>query len=269
MLYCVLGVVVTYFGRLLLDRYTDLANLGVYSFFLMLTLQVNGLWSSFNRAWTPEIFSKFLEDRKKAIENVEFMVFFSSFVYLLAIAAFIIIGKLFLFKLLFKEIYLSNIYLFFVLLLVPLFTGIYMAAYPLYYYENRTKMILLITILLSGITIFLTLFMVRLFGSMGAALAFFVVTMLTPPIYFFAFKKIMQIPSRIINFSLFIAGLMLVNVVIFLKTSSSVLFLIFIIFGVALAYKMGNLSKKKYLFFDFLRNIWKVIKPMRVARPLN
>jgi len=255
MLYSILGVVVIYFSRLLLDRYTDLATLGVYSFFLMLTLQINGLWSSFNRAWTPEIFSRFLENKEKVIENIKFMVFFSSFIYLLVIALFIIIGELFFFKLAFKEIYLSNIHLFYILLLAPLFNGIYTAAYPLYYYRNKTKLILFISLLLSVVNILLTLFMVRFFDSTGAAISFFTVAMLSPLIYLLSFKKIMQIPKEIIDWTLILSALMIFNIFILLKTSSLLLFLLITILGAVLAYKIGKLSKKRYLFFGLLKRV--------------
>ena len=257
MLYTSLGVVMVYFSRLLLDRYTDLTTLGVYSFFLMLTLQINGLWSSFNRAWTPEVFSKFLEDKRKAVENVKFTVFLLSFGYLLAFAFLIILGELFLFKLLFKEIYLSNIYLFYILLLGPLFNGIYIAAYPLYYYENKTKRILFISLLLSGINILLTFFMVKFFSQIGAAISYFLMSTLDSIFYLVAFKKIMKIPSEIIGWTFLLSALMILNIGILLKTSSSFLFLISIILAAVLAYKIGNLSQKKYLFLDILRDIKK------------
>ena len=181
------------------------------------------------------------------------MAFFSSLVYLLAFAFLIIIGELFLFKLVFKEIYLSNIHLFYILLLAPLFAGIYTAAYPLYYYENKTKIILFISLLLSGINIFLTFFMVKFFSQTGAALSYFIMSILMVFSYLFAFKKIMQIPEEIINWSFFLSAVMILAVIALLETSSSILFLIFIILGTILAYKIGGLNKKKYLFFNFLK----------------
>ena len=253
MLYTSLGVVMVYFSRLLLDRYTDLTTLGVYSFFLMLTLQVNGLWSSFNRAWTPEVFSKLSEDKEKAIENVKLMAFLSSFFYLLVLALLIIFGELFFFKILFKEIYLSNLYIFYILLLGPLFSGIYTATYPLYYYKEKTKIILFLSLILSSVNIVLTFFMIKFFGQNGAALSFFIATMLMTIVYLFTFKKIVQIPRQIINWVLLLSGLMTISVLIFLKTFSSILFLLFIIFGIFLVYRIGNLNKQKYLFINLLK----------------
>lgn len=255
MLKASLGILVVYFGRILLDRYTNLATLGVYSFFLMFTLEINKLWSSFNQAWTPKIFSEFLEDREKVIKNVEFMTFLLSFLYLLTIALFIVIGELFLFKLIFKEIYLTDIYLFYILLLVPLFSGIYIVSYPLYYYESRTKRVLLISFLISGFDILLTFFVVRAFGQKGAALSVFIMSILSTFIYLLTFKKLMQIPAKIINWTFLLSVLMILSVGILLKTLSPVLFLIFVISGAILAYKIGRLSERKYLFLDLLKEM--------------
>jgi len=255
MLYSAFGITVLYFSRLLLGRYTDLTTLGVYSFFLMLTLQANGLWSSFNRAWTPEIFTQFLEDKKKAIENVQFMAFFASFAYLLFFSLFIILGELFLFKLALKEIYFSHRYLFYILLLGPLFTGIYTAVYPLYYYKHKTRRILFVSILINAANISLTFFLVRLFSQTGAALSYFIISIVTVFGYLFAFQKIMQIPPKIIHWTLLLSVLMLLNVAILLKTSSVILFLMVLIFGAVLAYKLGELGKKNYLVFDFIKSI--------------
>jgi len=255
MLYLTFSIIISYFSRFLLDRYTNLSTLGVYSFFLTLTLQVNGLWSSFNRAWTPEIFSQFLVDKKRALDNVKFMVFFSCFFYLIVMAAIIILGNLFLFKLIFKEIYLSNIYLFYIILLVPFFTGIYTAAYPLYYYENRTKRILAISLAVSGVNILLSLFLVKAFGLRGAAISYLTVIILYVIVYLLAFKKAMKIPPEIINWTFFLSALMAFAVGILLKSRSSVLFVIFIIFAAVLAYIFGDLSKKKYLLFNLVNEL--------------
>jgi len=255
MLYGFMGVIIMYFSRILLGRYADLATLGVYSFFLTLTLQVNGLWGGFNKAWTPEIFSKFLKDKKKTIENVKFMTFLSSFLYLSVFALLIILGKLFLFKLIFKEIYLLNISIFYILLLGPLFTGIYTVVYPLFYYKKRTKRVLFVSLMLNLFNISLSFFMVKLFSQTGAALSYFIMSVLMVFSYLFAFKKIMQIPSKIISWAFLLSGLMILGVITLLKTSSPVLFLMFIILGAVLSYKIGELDKKKYLLFDFLRDI--------------
>jgi hypothetical protein len=97
--------------------------------------------------------------------------------------------------------------------------------------------------------------MVKNFAQIGAALSYFLISILNAIIYLFTFKKIIQIPKEIINWTLFLSSLMVLNIIIFLKTSSPVLFLVFIILGIILAYKIGNLSEKKYLFVNLLNEI--------------
>ena len=81
MLYSTLGTVVMYIGRIFLDRYASLSTLGVFGFFLAMALQVAAIWATFNRAWTPEIFSQLKENKERALDNVKTMVFLSSFFY--------------------------------------------------------------------------------------------------------------------------------------------------------------------------------------------
>ncbi|MFH0791977.1 MAG: oligosaccharide flippase family protein [bacterium] len=250
MLYAAFGVLISYFSRLLLGGYADLATLGIYSFFLMLTLQVNGFWGSFNRAWTPEVFSRFSEDKEKGISDVQFMIFFSSFIYLIGLAFLIIFGELFLFKLIFKEIYLRNTNLFYILLIGPLFTGIYTAAYPLYYYENKTKKILALSVILSLISILFSLILIKNFSQQGAAVSYFLISEIIAVVYILAFKKAMSIPKKIINWTIFLSVLMAIAVVVLLKTEMPFLLLLFVIFGAIAAFIFGDLRKKIYILLS-------------------
>jgi O-antigen/teichoic acid export membrane protein len=244
MLYAIFGVLISYFGRLFLDKYTDLATLGVYSFFLMLTLQVSGLWSSFNRAWTPEIFSRFNDDKEKGIADIQYMVFFLSFIYLMGLALVIIIGELFVFKHIFNEIYLKNISLFYILLIGPLFTGIYTVTYPLYYYENKTKKILILSIVLSLISIIMSLLLIKNYNQQGAAISYLLISQLATIVYLFTFRKTMNIPMVIINWTIFLFVLMNMAVFVLLKTAMPFLLLLFMFLGAVVAFILGGLRKR-------------------------
>ena len=252
MLYITIGITINYFGRIVLERYVSLQALGIYSFFLIFTLQVNGLWSSFNRAWTPEIYSRFSDNKKKVYENIKSVVVLSCFLYLLLFITFIVAGKLFLFNLLFKNIYISNINVFYILLIGPLFTAIYTAAYPLYYYEKKTKKVLFISVLLAVSNVVLTFFMVKLFNQVGAAISFSFMSAATALIYLGAFKKSMGIPSEIIHLTVSLIGIMALAVVIFLRTSSTFLFLGTLSLGVVAVYRIGNLFRNRDIFVEYL-----------------
>jgi len=250
MIYGAIGIFIGYFSRILLDKYTTLEVVGIYGFFLIITSQVNGLWGSFNRAWTPEIFSKLLKDKEKTLADIEYATFFLSFAYLLIFFLLVVVGKTFLFRFIFKEIYLSNIYILYILLLAPLFTSVYTVCYPLYYYENKTKRIMFISLLISGINLLLTLFLVNYFGQTGAAVIYLMMSALTLFIYSFVFKKIARIPAKIINWSYLLVLMSSLSVLMLLMYKSSFLFLLPIILTIFMAYKMGNLYDKKYLLLD-------------------
>jgi len=255
MLYSILGTIVMYAGRIFLDKYASISTLGVYGFFLIVMLQINAIWSTFNKAWTPEIFSQLKENKKRALENVKSMAFISSFVYSIFFIMLIIFKQVGLLGLFIKPIYLSNIYILYILLLAPLFTGIYTSAYPLFYYKKKTGMILMISIALNFLSIALTFFMVKSFSQMGAALSYFISSALSVFVFLFAFKKDMGISSSIIKWALFVFSAAVLGIYIFLETSSSILLLFIFVAIALLAYKFGSLSKKQYL----LVSLWKDI----------
>jgi len=57
-IYSAMGVVTIYSSRLFINSNLSLELLGIFSFFNVIINQINGLWSSFNKAWTPEVFTK-------------------------------------------------------------------------------------------------------------------------------------------------------------------------------------------------------------------
>ncbi len=93
MAYTVLGTLAVYAGRVLLDHYTNLATLGVYSVFLTFALQLNGVWNSFNRAWTPETFAALNADRDRAIGRISRMITFFTAVYLTGVIVLMVVCR--------------------------------------------------------------------------------------------------------------------------------------------------------------------------------
>ena len=252
MLYIIIGITISYFGRVVLERYASMQTVGIYSFFLIFTLQVNGLWSSFNRAWTPEIYSRFSDNKEKVYADIESVAFLSCFFYLFLFIAFIVVGKLFLFELLFENIYVSNINVFYILLIGPLFTAIYTSAYPLYYYEKKTQKVLFISVLLSVSNVVLTFFMVKLFNQIGAAISFSFMMAVTALCYLGAFRKSMGIPKKIIRLTVTLLIIMTFAVFLFLRTSSTFLFLGTLFMGLGAIYRIGNLFRTKDIFVGYL-----------------
>jgi len=255
LLYSGSNIIVSYFGRLLLDRYTDLATLGIYSFFLSLTLQINGLWSSFNRAWTPEIFTNFSADKKKAMDQIASMGYAVSFLYLVIVGLFVLAGKLFLFEFLFQAVYLANINLFYILLLAPLFTGIYTVTYPLYYYENKTMRIFFLSFGLAILNIALTFFMTKFYSQTGAALSYLLVSIITVFVFIFPFRKSMAIPNEILRWPVLLSMLTILSILTILISDSSLLFMVTILCGVLMSYHMGKLSQHRHALWGFIKEL--------------
>lgn len=239
MLYAAFGVIITYFGRLLLASYVNLAILGIYSFFLTITLQINGFWGSVNRAWTPEIFSKISKQKSSALESAKTFSYVFVFLYLAGFTILIAIGESFLFGWLFKPEYIDKLHLFYVLLLGPLFTGIYTAFYPFYYYENKTTLIFFISLFLSGLQIFASIFFIKLWSDTGAAFSFYLMSGISTITYIFFFRRQIDNYQEQLRFLVVLSLSTLVSVMTLLVTSSSLLFALaisattIVIFGIA------------------------------------
>jgi len=249
------NVFVTYFSRILLDMYTSLATLGIFSFFLSLTIQINGLWSSFNRAWTPEFFSRLPDHREKAMDELISLGYLMSFLYLAAVGILIVAGNIFLFASIFKSVYISNINLFYILLLGPLFTGIYTIAYPLYYFEKKTSRILLVSLALSAVNFGLTFFMIRFYHQTGAALSYVVISIITAFAYLLSFRKSMSIPAEIFRWTLVLSVLAIAGIIIILTTESAFLFFVVILGGILLSFTKSRLLQRSDDLVIFIRGL--------------
>jgi len=260
MLYGFLGIVVLYFSRIILSWHVDLHSLGIYSFFLTIVLQINGLWNTFNRAWTPEIFHSISKDKDKAVEQTAFMVFFSSFIYLLAIFFIMAAGELFLFKMIFKDIYFLNRMILYILLIGPVFTGIYISIYPLCYYRKKSSKILAVSTFVSVLNILLVVLLVSAFSVLGAALSYLAASALTALVYVLAFKKDAGIPSRVIFWTVFLSLFLSAGTLLFVATEAVWLFLPIILLGCVISFKAGRISEKKTLLLDIFKELKLKIK---------
>ena len=258
MLGTLVGVFVSYWGRFLLDQYTNQTTLGVYSFFLMFALNIHFVWHSFNQAWTPKIFFELSHDREKAFNDTKTVIFSFSFLYLIGLSILIFVGDLFLFPLIFKKDYLMNLNVFYILLLAPLFSGFSVITYPLIYYPNETRKIMIISMFSSLIMIFVTIFFVKLLNQNGAGLSYLIMTIFGLSLYLFVFRKIVGIPPIILNWVLFLSGIMLINVLFLLLVSSIYLFVAILLLGAIISYRKGNLSTNlcyiKNVVFNKIRN---------------
>lgn len=246
MAYSLFAVVVTYFGRVMLNNVADLATLGIYNLFFMITLQINGVWSSFNRAWTPTMFDNFLQNREGAVDDIRSFIFKSSIIYLAVLMLFVFLGELFFFKYLFKPEYLEKIPLFYVLLTAPIFSGIYTATYPLFYYEKRTIRILVISSLISCLTIIISALLISKFSQTGAAVSYLLSSILAPILYFMGFRKHIALPDGVIFLTYLLSALMILSAMVLIKTCVHS-FLLVLLLALAFAVHISGMHFKDLL----------------------
>jgi O-antigen/teichoic acid export membrane protein len=153
-----------------------------------------------------------------------------------------LINKTAFFDFLLKLEYRSNIHILFILLIGPLFSGISVITYPLFFHPNRTKRVFFISAVVSLVNILITVPLIRILGSMGAALSFVFVNIIGIIIYLFSFRRVITIPAHLINWVMqlfLIAGFGILFLTYF---HSDYLFLCFILIGAILSYRKINIS---------------------------
>ncbi|MFZ2784338.1 MAG: polysaccharide biosynthesis C-terminal domain-containing protein [Sediminibacterium sp.] len=241
MFYSIVGVISLYASRLFLQKNLSLESVGVFSFFLVIVYQFNGLFSSFNKAWTPEVYAK-LENggSKDFLANSAFSIVFLYLTFLLLGA---LIGNFFIFDHIFRPEYLKQIHVFLILLTFPLFAGVYTVYYPLFYLENKTKDILVISIINSSANILLLYFFIQSFGVNGAAIGTVINSVLGLIVYLIYFRKIVNLsPKMIFWLSSLSFGAILLSVLV-IHTKQLTFFYLILLSLMILTFKLGGLRK--------------------------
>jgi len=249
----VIGVSGSYFGRFLLDRYTDLSTLGVYSFFLMITTNIHMLFHGFNQAWTPKIF---YQKNTKVKDDIPVLVFKTvslfCFLYMAGLTFLTLMGQTPVFELILKKEYILGLNVFYVMLLGPLFSGISVILYPVIYYHKNPAKILNTSLACSVISISINLFMVRYYGIKGAALSYLLTNVIALFLYLMVFKKEIDFKTANTRY-LFLMMLMLsVGAATSMITHNTYILVAFLSIMMFFSYKRNDI---KDLLSKFVLNI--------------
>lgn len=184
-----LGVVVVYTQRLVIDEYASIYILGIFGFFAAIAIQLNGFWASLNRAWTPEFFTLVENDPARGLKLLQGMLVLVGVAYPILLAFYVAVGEAFFNDLVFKAAYAEYIDIFYLLLLGPLFNGLYTVAYPLYYHSLKTYRIIVISIFLAISNLLFSIFLIRHWGVVGAGIASVLLSMITAVTYLSCYRR--------------------------------------------------------------------------------
>jgi len=256
MIYGLLGVAFVYTQRLVVSHYEDIAVLGIFAFFNVIVLQVNGLWGAFNKAWTPEIFALMETNPVHALNLLRGMLTLLCVVYPLVLAILVVAGEAFLVDLLFPAAYAAQSLIFWLLMLSLLFTGLYTIAYPLYYYELRTRRILTITIFLGAANVALSVAFIRAWGVEGAAASFLLVTVLSTWTYLAAYRDWVdgRLPALLAAVTTMVGG----AAILLLVTRSVWMFVTMLFATSMIAWMLGGSAARPL--------IWSLVERIRFER---
>ena len=188
--YGLFSLVSEYSGRLALESQVSLGAMGIFQFYNQIANQINGVWTSINRAWTPYVFQRMEADLPAAFARITRFSLWGTLACAAGIMLMMLLNFVGLGSLLVPPAYLARIDLFYLLLLGPLFCSIYTAIYPVFYFDKNTLKISLVQSLICLLTICLTFAFTVRFKSEGAALSWPLGIFLTPIIYVLLFPSL-------------------------------------------------------------------------------
>lgn len=188
--YAVFSLLSDYTGRLFLDRQVTIGDLGVFQFYYQIANQVNGIWASLNRAWTPHVFQLLNTSRVSAFGEIFRATTISTSVYALGLAGFMLAGVSGLWGIVVPPAFHARIDLFYLLLLGPLYCCVYTAIYPVFYFNKNTVRISIVQSVVSAITIVMTIGFTTRWKADGAALGWVLGLFIAPFLYLAGFPKL-------------------------------------------------------------------------------
>ena len=188
--YSAMGLLSDYLGRLLIGWKVSIDALGVFQVYYQIAVQVNGIWASLNRAWTPYVFQLLSKSRAQAFEQIKRGLVFGTAVYAGGLVLCMAAGLAGLWGLVLAPSMAGRIELMYVLLLGPLFTAIYTAIYPAFYYHKNTVRVSVVQSVVAIGTMLVTVYLTIQFASLGAALAWVIGSFITPIAYFVGFPRL-------------------------------------------------------------------------------
>lgn len=190
--YAAFSLLSDYSGRLLLDRQVTLSELGVFQFYYLIASQVNGVWTSLNRAWTPYMFQLLGSNRSRALRQMLDSIAVLTSLYAVGVVATMLVGAAGFWELILPAAFAGRADLLYVLLLGPLYCCIYTAIYPAYYYQKDTKRISAVQSLISVTAMLMTVVLTVKLKADGAALGWVLSIFIAPITYLICFPGLFR-----------------------------------------------------------------------------
>lgn len=187
------GTLSAYMSRIVLAEYVSVYELGIFSFFIMITASASVLLHSFNQAWFPHLFDLHKSEGEEAVlaeinKKFRWLIPFS-FVYIfLSIVVFQISN----YVSLDLNGYYSYRYILFVLMDSLAFGVFYIVINPVLYIKSKTKYVAYASAITLIVNVGIAVALVDAWGIFGAAVSGVSITMLTFGLYLIFTQKNVQ-----------------------------------------------------------------------------
>jgi O-antigen/teichoic acid export membrane protein len=192
------GTVSIYLSRIILAEYVSVYELGVFSFFIMIVMNITLLLHSFNQAWFPFLFNLhkssneyevLLEINKKIVTMLKI-----GFIWTLISTIIFILSNHINFDL---NGYYHYRYIAFILMDSLIFGGFYIIINPLLYIKSRTEHVAYASFIILILNLLVTIAFVELLGLFGAAVSAVFTSLLSFLLYWIFSQK--YINKNLIN----------------------------------------------------------------------
>jgi O-antigen/teichoic acid export membrane protein len=262
-----LGVVVVYTQRIVIDQYADIYTLGIFAFFSAIATQLNGFWAGFNKAWTPEFFTLIENDSAQSIKLLQGVLVLVGAIYPLLLAVYVVLSEAFVNSLFFRAAYAAHADILYLLLLALLFNGLYAVAYPLYYYGLKTYRIVAISMFLAGSNLLISVFAIRHWGMVGAAISSVLLSIITSAIYLLCYRRWAEGEKRLALTLLAIVILAMAAAVILVMTHSAWMFASTLLSISAVTWGIGGYLARPLLRRFFSQEKSSIVHSLASLRP--
>lgn len=192
------GMLITLAGRLIINTNLGLEQVGIYTVGIQIGSIINILTDSFNKAYVPWLFDKL----NKNDYSIKIKIVKLTYIYFLAIILFSSLFGLFsptiLYYLVGKDFQKASTIIIWIALGYA-FNGMYYMVTNYIFYIYKTQYLTIITFIVGLINIFLTIFLVKTYGILGAAISFVIANVIKFLMTFILAKKAYKMPWSLKN----------------------------------------------------------------------
>lgn len=187
------AIIFGYTDRFFVAKLIGISDAGLYAVGYQVGMIIALLQNSFNQAWVPWLYERLSNGKKDAKIKIVRLIYFYDVIILVLAIGLSLIAPWFLNIFIGKDFGGAKEYVFWIALGYA-FNGMYKMVAAFIFYEEKTYILSLITVLIAIINIFLNYLLIQVNGTVGAAIATAITFLLSFILTWTASKKVYKMP---------------------------------------------------------------------------